>query len=81
MRDVRARLEALDDVKVAELNRWELPGSKRLRRVTRDLNASSGAGLSRCDPHRALTVEVHECAHDATGPESESREANSLSAA
>lgn len=83
---VRARLEALDDVKVADLHLWELgPGRRgcvvslvtskpRAARVYRD------AVLSELQLAH-LTVEVHECVHDVPGPEPESRKPRSLSAA
>jgi cation diffusion facilitator family transporter len=83
---VRTRLEAFDDVKVADLHLWELgPGRKGcvVALVTskpREARVYREAVLAEL-PLAHLTVEVHACVHDEPGPEIERRDTKSLSAA
>lgn len=83
---VRTRLEALDDVKVADLHLWELgPGRKGcvvalVTSTPREARFYREAVLAEL-PLAHLTVEVHACVHDHTDPEIERREPKERSAA
>jgi cation diffusion facilitator family transporter len=73
---VRQRLEAIDDVRVADLHVWELGPGRRSCIVSvvtsrpRDVTAYREAVLTALDIAH-LTIEIHQCgrAHDAAGAE------------
>jgi cation diffusion facilitator family transporter len=75
---VRQRLEAIDDVRVADLHVWELGPGRRSCIVSvvtacpREVTDYRDAVLAALDVAH-LTIEVHQCglAHDATRPGSE----------